>query len=267
LKLSDLTLNALKPFLTGDGSPSLYMSGPNLVNFFNTFGFNDEYLYQDGGLPNGCSRNEYALERLKELNGQYELTFLIEALADSRKVIDPDEIAIQINEILKYDGYNLEKNESGIFKVNGKELDDPIVIEAHFHEIKSQILKCIQNAKFHIWVAVAWFTDKDIGNELLEKHKSGLSIRVIVNDDQTTENHGFKFDTKGIEYTKVSPESPWGKKLMHNKFCIIDLCKVVHGSYNWTSNAVYNNESITITENRDIAEKFAAQFIKLKISG
>lgn len=259
-----MTLNTLKSFVTGDGSPAPRMSGPELIRFFNAFGFNDEYSHQNGGLPNGWSRNEYAFERSKELNGQYEFKSLVEALADGRKVNNPDEIATQINEIIKHDGYNLKKNESEIYKVTGKELDDPIAIEAHFQEIKTQILECIRNARFTIWVAVAWFTDKDLGNELREKHRSGVNIRVIVNDDQTTEQQGLKFDTKGIEYTKVSPDSPWGKKLMHNKFCIIDLCKVVHGSYNWTSNAKYNNESITITESRDIAEEFATQFIELK---
>lgn len=264
MKLSDLTINVLKSFVTGDGSPSPYMSGTNLIKFFNAFGFNDEYSHQNGGLPNAWSRNEYALERLKELNGKYEFKSLIEALSDSRKVTNPDEITNQINKILKHDGYKLEKNKFGIYKITGKELDDPIAIEAHFQEIKTQILKSIRNARFSIWVAVAWFTDKELGNELREKHRLGLNVRVIVNDDKITEQQGLKFDTKGIEYTKVSPNSPWGKKLMHNKFCIIDLCKVVHGSYNWTSNAKYNNESITITESRDIAEEFSAQFIELK---
>jgi phosphatidylserine/phosphatidylglycerophosphate/cardiolipin synthase-like enzyme len=261
--LSELTINALKPFVTGDGSTT-YMSGPELTRFFNAFGFDDEYLYQEGGLPNAWSRNEYALERLKKLNGKYEITLLVEALADSRKVNNPDEIAKQINEIIKHDGYRLEKNQSEIFKIVGKEFDDPIAIEAHFREIKAQILGCIQSARFSVWVAVAWFTDKELGNLLREKHKSGVNVRVIVNDDQTTDRYGLKFDTKGIEYTKVSPDSPWGKKLMHNKFCVIDLSAVIHGSYNWTSNAQYNNESITITRSRDIAEDFAAQFIELR---
>ena len=51
---------------------------------------------------------------------------------------------------------------------------------------------------------------------------------------------------------------------MHNKFCIIDLNKVIYGSYNWTGNAKYNNESITITEGREVAEDFANQFIQLR---
>ena len=51
---------------------------------------------------------------------------------------------------------------------------------------------------------------------------------------------------------------------MHNKFCIIDLQTVIHGSYNWTNNAKYNDETIAIENSRELAEKFAKQFIKLK---
>ena len=28
---------------------------------------------------------------------------------------------------------------------------------------------------------------------------------------------------------------------MHHKFCVVDLKKVIHGSYNWTKKAQYNN--------------------------
>ncbi len=111
---------------------------------------------------------------------------------------------------------------------------------------------------------MAWFTDKEIANELLKKHKEGINIQVIVNDDETTEKYGLDFSSKGIEFYKGNPSSNFGKKIMHNKFCVIDLKKVIHGSYNWTNNAKYNNESITITESRELAEEFAEHFIKLK---
>lgn len=261
MRVSELTLNAIKPYITGDGAPTPYMSGRDLVKFFNAFGLSDEYTRE--GLPNAWSRNEYAYERLKEVNGKPDFKRLIEAIPDSRKVRNPDEVASELSEIIKYDGYAFEKDNLGIFKVTGSGIDDPVLIEAHFQEIKNQIIESIRCAEFSIWIAVAWFTDKDIGNELRIKHQKGVNVRVIVNDDETTDKHGLKFDTRGIEYKKVSPNSPWGKKLMHNKFCIIDLCKVIHGSYNWTSNAQYNNESITVTDDRKLAEDFSRQFIEL----
>ena len=51
---------------------------------------------------------------------------------------------------------------------------------------------------------------------------------------------------------------------MHHKFCIIDLKTVIHGSYNWTIKAQYNKESISIDTSRDLAEKYASEFIELK---
>ena len=158
----------------------------------------------------------------------------------------------------------MEKNSSGIYKLSGYDEVEPVEIEAHFEEIKAQIIESIQSAKFSIWVAMAWFTDNDLGNELWKKHKEGVNVQVIVNDDDVTKKNGLKFGNYGIEYYPVAPDSPWGKKIMHNKFCVIDLKKVIHGSYNWTNNAKYNNENITITDSRELAEEFAGQFIELK---
>jgi phosphatidylserine/phosphatidylglycerophosphate/cardiolipin synthase-like enzyme len=264
LKISDLSVDALKAFITGDGSPSRSMSGPEMVEFFNLFGINDIYDFGGGGLPGSRSRKEYAVYTLKKLNGTAEFRSMIEALVDSRRVKNPDETASAINEIIKHDGYILEKDSQNVYKVSGKEIEDTVDVEAHFRDIRARIIDSIDNAKFLIWVAVAWFTDKELGNKLLEKHKAGINVRVIVNDDEITAKSGLRFGEKGIEYNQVSPSSPRGKAIMHNKFCVIDLRKVILGSYNWTNNAKYNNESITITENREIAEDFASQFIQLK---
>jgi len=62
--------------------------------------------------------------------------------------------------------------------------------------------------------------------------------------------------------TYLVPKS--SSKLMHNKFCVIDLSRVIHGSYNWTNKARYNDETISLIENRAAAEDFASQFVKLK---
>jgi hypothetical protein len=138
--VSELTLNALNPFVTGSGGITPYLSGPELIKFFNMFGVEDEYSHRDGGLPNAWSRSEYTSETLKVVNGTVQFKNLVEALTDNRKVNDPDSIATQISDIIKHDGYKLDKDSSDIYKVSGDGLNDPVVIEAHFAEIKSQIL-------------------------------------------------------------------------------------------------------------------------------
>ncbi|TDM51381.1 phospholipase D-like domain-containing protein [Aliivibrio fischeri] len=264
MEISDFSIETLKAFVTGDDSPAPYLSGSEMVKFFNLFGVRDVYSYGNGGLPNGGSRKDYAVTTLKALNGTAQFKPMIEGLVDSRRSSNYEEIADCINKIIMHDGYQLEKNSSGVYKVSGAEMEDKVDVEAHFQAIHEQIINNIRNAKFSIWVAMAWFTDKDIGNELLQRHKAGLNIQVIVNDDETTAKYGLDFGSRGVEYYKVAPLSQWGKKLMHNKFCVIDIKKVVHGSYNWTNNAKYNNESITITESRELAEDFSQQFIQLK---
>ena len=47
-----------------------------------------------------------------------------------------------------------------------------------FDGIKDVIIQGIRNAKYTIWVAVAWFSDRDIFQELLAKKKQGISIRI-----------------------------------------------------------------------------------------
>lgn len=264
MEISDFSIEALKAFVTGDDSPAPYMSGNDMVKFFNLFGVRDVYSYSNGGLPNGSSRKDYAVATLQSLNGTPQFKPMVAGLVDSRRVSNHEEIAEKINQIIKHDGYQLEKNSLGVFKVAGADVEDQVDVEAHFQAIHEQIIDSIRSAKFSIWVAMAWFTDKAIANELLQKHWAGLNVQVIVNDDDTTVRYGLDFGSKGVEYYKVAPSSPWGKKIMHNKFCIIDIKKVVHGSYNWTNNAKYNSESITVTESRELAEDFSQQFINLK---
>ena len=69
MKLSDYSLNALQKIISGDDSLTQYKSGPDLVEFFNSFGSRDVYKWNDGGLPNGASRNKYVLDKLNEFNG------------------------------------------------------------------------------------------------------------------------------------------------------------------------------------------------------
>ncbi len=51
--------------------------------------------------------------------------------------------------------------------------------------------------------------------------------------------------TKRIVNYRINIQSYY-KNIMHDKFCIIDLATVVHGTFNWTNAANYNRETISI---------------------
>ena len=104
----------------------------------------------------------------------------------------------------------------------------------------------MEKSKYIIWVAVAWFTDRDLANILYKKAKQGVNIQIVLNDDKI--NSTLKEKLKEHFEVYFAPSNDKFSKLMHNKFCIIDLEKVIHGSYNWTNKAQYNNETISFID-------------------
>jgi len=136
-----------------------------------------------------------------------------------------------------------------------------IEVNLHFEEIQGKIVEQIELANFTIWIAVAWFTDDLLFNKLVEKKNQGINVQLIIIDDDINNNSRIKYEN--IEVYKLKKTGKYGN-IMHNKFCIIDLKTVLHGSYNWTKKAQFNDETIEIAINRENAEKFAKKFIKLK---
>jgi len=139
---------------------------------------------------------------------------------------------------------------------------DSLGLISEFENIKEFIKNEMEKAKYIIWVAVAWFTDRDLANLLYKKAKQGVNIQIVLNDDKI--NSTLKEKLKEHFEVFLAPSNDKFSKLMHNKFCIIDLEKVIHGSYNWTNKAQYNNETISIIDSRLEAKKFADQFLKIK---
>ncbi|GJM33632.1 MAG: hypothetical protein DHS20C18_26330 [Saprospiraceae bacterium] len=140
-------------------------------------------------------------------------------------------------------------------------LDDHLNLISKFENIRTAIIDEVIQAKYLVWVAVAWFTDENIANELYKQSRKGVNIQIIINDDEIN-----KRLTNLDEYFEVyrAPKKEPFFNLMHHKFCIVDFNTVIHGSYNWTMKAQYNNETISIVENRETAYKFADEFIKIK---
>ncbi|OSO94426.1 hypothetical protein B7O87_03040 [Cylindrospermopsis raciborskii CENA303] len=260
--LDPLSIDALLPAITGESNKiSPYRSGPDLISWFNPYGFQDEYL---SGLPENKSRSKYALARVQEINNDDEkMRRFIESIVDPRRFIDSElDVAKTVefvNSIIKMDGLELRESLRGYRLYPLRDSSEPAGITPVFEEIQSQILDSIEAAEFCIWVAVAWFTDPVLYNALAKKRREGISVRVILIDDEINRNRS---NFKEFPVKWISPEGTHNN-LMHCKFCVIDLKKVIHGSYNWTNKARFNNEQITVIEDKICAEDFAKEFVKL----
>lgn len=147
MKLSDFSAQKIGEFIAGDPEGWPYRSGPKLVDFFNKMGFREVY---GQGFP---SRVAFAKDKVSELNGKPKLKDAVKEMLDPRlwlgmSIGTVESCAEQINEILRYDGYEVVKD-GNFYKV--RELAGAVIdVEHHFEEseeiselvIEEQIQKC-----------------------------------------------------------------------------------------------------------------------------
>lgn len=107
MRLSVQTITALCQIITGDTELSSYRSGPDLVKFFNQFGWEDEY---GRGFP---ARWKYAEDKAFELNDTPLMVQLVEETVDPRHFLGTnssvEDVVSHLNQYLQYDGYKLVK--------------------------------------------------------------------------------------------------------------------------------------------------------------
>ena len=102
--------------------------------------------------------------------------------------------------------------------------------EAVFEDIAIRIQSEIKKAQKSIFIAVAWFTNKDLFNELLEKAKTGCNVSLIISNDKINTNSRITFELLGKYNSKCYIIGDGESELMHNKFCIIDYSTIITGS-------------------------------------
>lgn len=142
----------------------------------------------------------------------------------------------------------------------------PSYSDAKFQKIEDEIIQSIRSARYSIWVVSPWLSNKNLLNELYLKKRQGVSVRVILSNESSNQKYIPRlrelFDTRVIE--------KWGdseQNRLHEKFCIVDLKIVGHGSYNWSENANYNHENWVTSYGGGLVFEFADQFQKLYLQG
>lgn len=152
--VSPPTLDALVTVISGGsytnkggaGPYGPYRSGPEILDFFRPFGFDDSY-YGFG------SRQPHTREKLQQLNGTAKMKQVIEASVDPRHFIELDDVsdddaAAYLNEYLVHDGYRLVRvrrrhrlRETSGSPIETVELSFEAPAERH-EMIDEQIAKC-----------------------------------------------------------------------------------------------------------------------------
>lgn len=131
--------------------------------------------------------------------------------------------------------------------------------QATFSKIREEIIQSIRMAKHSIWISIAWFTDNELYQELYKQQTKGVHIRILISNEESNKSMIPKLKEK-FETIVVNKFGPKGYNRLHSKYCIIDNSIVLHGSFNWTPTASQNEEHLTVSVDRQLAEQYTENF-------
>ena len=142
VKVSPKTLEVLRDIITGDKKLSPYKSGPELVKFFNSLGFNDVY---GQGFP---SRWYCTETKLQELNEHGRISEVINAYFNPINFIGKENLLKDLvdltNKYLEFDGYKIEicNRKVRIIAIVDEILETKEIYKLNNEIIRENIEKC-----------------------------------------------------------------------------------------------------------------------------
>jgi phosphatidylserine/phosphatidylglycerophosphate/cardiolipin synthase-like enzyme len=116
------------------------------------------------------------------------------------------------------------------------------------------IVKELNKAKSTVLVQAYTFTSAPIAKALLNAHKRGVKVEVILDKSQRTQ----KYSSATFLYNVGIPVKIDARHaIAHNKVMIIDEETVITGSFNFTKAAEMNNaENLLVIYDKKLAERY-----------
>jgi phosphatidylserine/phosphatidylglycerophosphate/cardiolipin synthase-like enzyme len=124
------------------------------------------------------------------------------------------------------------------------------------------IVQAISGAKVNIRVAAYSFTSEPIAKALVEAHKKGVDVKVVLDKSQRTAKY-----TSATFLANMGVPTRINDKyaIMHNKYMVIDGKDVQQGSFNYSKAAEKKNAEnvLVIKDNQELAKKYLDNWNKL----
>ena len=134
-------------------------------------------------------------------------------------------------------------------------------IEVHFSPkggCTEAVVKEINAAQSTILVQAYLFTSAPIAKALVDAHKRGVQIKVILDKSQRTEKYS---SADFVQHAGITTLIDAQHAIAHNKVMVIDGQVVVTGSFNFTRAAEGSNaENLLVIRDKTIADKYAANW-------
>lgn len=154
-----------------------------------------------------------------------------------------------------------EKINKLILAANKMEVQQERVYFSPGEECLQAIITQIRLAKNRIRICLFTISDDRIAEELLTKHKQGLSVKIISDNDKVYDQGS---DVEKLARAGIPVRLDITENHMHHKFALFDKHITLTGSYNWTRSAErYNHENILITDSAKVLREFEKEFDSL----
>jgi phosphatidylserine/phosphatidylglycerophosphate/cardiolipin synthase-like enzyme len=122
------------------------------------------------------------------------------------------------------------------------------------------IIRELNKAKSTILVQAYSFTSAPIAKALLNAHKRGVKVEVILDKSQRTQ----QYSSATFLYNQGIPVKIDDKHaIAHNKIMIIDAETVITGSFNFTKAAEESNaENLLVIHDKTLAERYTKNWLE-----
>ena len=116
------------------------------------------------------------------------------------------------------------------------------------------IIKEIDNAKFEILVQAYSFTSAPIAKALLEAHRRGVKVEIILDKSQKTQDYS---SATFLANNRIPTFIDSVHAIAHNKIMIIDGKTLITGSFNFTKAAESKNaENLLIIKSEELVKLY-----------
>jgi len=123
------------------------------------------------------------------------------------------------------------------------------------------IVGALRDAKKSVWVQAYSFTNAQIARALVDAHRRGLDVKMILDKSEETEKYS------EADFTARAGIPTWIDRqhaIAHNKIMIIDGETVITGSFNFTRQAEEHNAEnlLIIHQTPALAQRYAANWLE-----
>lgn len=161
-----------------------------------------------------------------------------------------------------------ERREFGVTSSQGNTgnfMQDGTPIEIYFaaeNEVIAELLAEIGAARDNIRFMTFSFTRDDLGDALMERARAGVDIRGLF---ETTGSETRFSEMPRLLCAGIDVRQDGNNGVLHHKVFVIDGQTVITGSFNYSNNAVENNdENLMIIRDRDLAALYLQEWERVR---